>query len=736
MHVVRPNYAAITRAVRWTVLVLAVLLAMVVVLLAVVTAPARADGGKGPDQTGPDREAQLALQNAIDNGTATGTYVGPFGNEHWVGVFGTHVAAGYGYPYPAAPDCNEGSLGGGCSGDSRGFLQGQCTSWVAYRLAMRNGLSFSNWYAGQHWGNASEWAKVAKGIGHKPDKTPAIGSIGWYKRGHVSYVEDVYSNGTILISEMNTDGHNGFHFATVSPGMRSYPDKFIHLDDVVPVDTTPPTVPTDVRAAAHRGRTGVAWRPSSDAFGVVGYRVFRNGVRLATVRGTSYLDRNPLSGVTAVYDVVAFDGAGHVSSPGRVTVQPGTEGADRAWVSTAAGPAMCGRMGNDRHQRLGCRLLTDSGWRGVELDRTTAWGEISSRAFLPSPDGTVSYCREISRAASMLACTALDPDAGEWGLDRTSGSTPHLVSDATWVTTASGPARCGLTGAARHPSATCTALGTEGWRTATTSSTVNAGSQIGRAFLADSDGSISWCRWLPEKKGARSACISLDPLTMTWGSDSISGRLKAGAPAYPTWVGANAGPASCWSPARDRRGGCRVLTSTGWRNVALPKKATAGERGSTAFITDRSGEVTWCRIAWGKAACAQLSADGTFWLRARATRTVRKLQHDGRTWTRLANGPALCGRAGTAKQPRVACQVLTDAGWRTTTSQTVSWGSPGYRAFVPSGAGAAYCRTMPAGRKGHKTKQGEKVSCTPMTKHEWGVTRTSQRVRLALPDSI
>ncbi len=210
----------------------------------------------------------------------------PQGQDVWVGVPGTHVANGsYGYPYPAAGDCNEATLGGGCVGDDRGFLQGQCTSWVAFRLASRNGFSFSNWYAGRHWGNASEWGKVAKGIGRKPDKTPAIGSIGWYKRGHVSYVEDVYDGGTILISEMNTDGHNGFHFTTVSPGMRGYPDKFIHLDDVVPVDTTPPTVPTDVRVVAHRGRTGITWRRSSDAFGVAGYRVLRNGVPLGTTQG-------------------------------------------------------------------------------------------------------------------------------------------------------------------------------------------------------------------------------------------------------------------------------------------------------------------------------------------------------------------------------------------------------------------------------------------------------------------
>ncbi len=728
MHTIRPSYDAVTRAVRWTVLVLAVVLAMTVVLVAVLTAPARADTGQAPDQTGPDQEqAELLLQQAIAHGTATGTYVGPFGNEHWVGVFGTHSAAGYGYPYPAAPDCNEGSLGAGCVGDSRGFLQGQCTSWVAYRLAMRNGLSFSNWYAGRHWGNASEWGKVAKGVGHKPDKYPAVGAIGWYKRGHVSYVEDVYSNGTILISEMNTDGHNGFHFATVSPGMSSYPDKFIHLDDVVPVDTTPPTEPTDVRAAAHRGRTAISWRASSDTWGVAGYRVLRNGVPLAVVRGTSYRDGNPLTGQTAVYSVVAFDSAGHTSRPSRLKVLPGTESADRAWVETSAGPAMCGRTGHERRQRLGCRLLVDGGWRAVELYRRTAWGKPSSRAFLTGADGTVSYCREVGRTA--LSCTALDADARAWGADRTSGRTPRLVADATWMTTPSGPARCGLTGSVRRPTATCSVLTVTGWHSVTTGQ-VSWGGEDGRAFVATPDGAIAFCRWLPAERGARTACTDLNPFTLTWSTDRISGRLPAGAPAYPTWVGSSAGPATCWSPSAERRGACRVLAPTGWRTVALPRKAKPGTAGTRAFLTDRAGHVTWCRLVGRTAACAELSATGSRWETGRSTHTARSLQADNRTWVSLATGPALCGRAGTVRQQRLACQVLTDSGWRTSASQRASWGNAGYRAFVPSGSGVAYCRTVPT------KKTGTAVSCTPMSKLEWGATRTSQRVPLVLPDSI
>ena len=48
MHAIRPNYAVINRAVRWCVLVMAVLMAMAVVLLAVVVSPARADPGATP----------------------------------------------------------------------------------------------------------------------------------------------------------------------------------------------------------------------------------------------------------------------------------------------------------------------------------------------------------------------------------------------------------------------------------------------------------------------------------------------------------------------------------------------------------------------------------------------------------------------------------------------------------------------------------------------------------------
>ena len=592
---------------------------------------------------------------------------------------------------------------------------------------MRNGLSFSNWYAGRHWGNASEWGKVAKGIGHKPDKFPAVGAIGWYKRGHVSYVEDVYSNGTILISEMNTDGHNGFHFATVSPGMSSYPDKFIHLDDVVPVDTTPPTEPTDVRAAAHRGRTAISWRASSDTWGVAGYRVLRNGVPLAVVRGTSYRDGNPLTGQTAVYSVVAFDSAGHTSRPGRLKVLPGTESADRAWVETSAGPAMCGRTGHERRQRLGCRLLVDGGWRAVELYRRTAWGEPSSRAFLTGADGSVVLLPRGRPDGPLVH----GPRRGRPRL----GSRPHVGSYAATGrrrhlgdhAQRPGPVRTDRIGTAPHRDV----LRAHRDRVALGHHGPGVLGRRGRPRLRGDAGRRHRLLPLAARRARRPHRVHrsqpLHPDLEPRPGLRPPARRRPGVPDLGGFVGRPGDllVAVRRAPRRLPRPG-----PTGWRTVALPRKAKPGTAGTRAFLTDRAGHVTWCRLVGRTAACAELSASGSRWETGRSTRTVRSLQADNRTWVSLATGPALCGRAGTVRQQRLACQVLTDSGWRTSASQLASWGNAGYRAFVPSGSGVAYCRTVPT------KKNGTAVSCTPMSKLEWGATRTSQRVPLVLPDSI
>ena len=85
-----------------------------------------------------------------------------------------------------------------------------------------------------------------------------------------------------------------------------------------PADTTPPTVPgTPTATAINSTRIDLSWAASTDAVGVSGYRIFRNGstTPLATVTATNYSDTGLTPSTTYTYTVRAFDTAGNVSSP-------------------------------------------------------------------------------------------------------------------------------------------------------------------------------------------------------------------------------------------------------------------------------------------------------------------------------------------------------------------------------------------------------------------------------------
>src|ERR1700742_1903814 len=149
------------------------------------------------------------------------------------------TAGDLGYPYPNAPDCDE-QTGANCVADQWGFIQGQCHSWVAYRLNELNaaelgGLTFDDHYrltGSEQWNNPSNWLTAASEAGVTVDTTPALGAVAWWSENgaHVAYVEAVNTDGSISVSEMNTDWHNSFDFATLTRAGR-WPDKFIHIAD-------------------------------------------------------------------------------------------------------------------------------------------------------------------------------------------------------------------------------------------------------------------------------------------------------------------------------------------------------------------------------------------------------------------------------------------------------------------------------------------------------------------------
>lgn len=98
----------------------------------------------------------------------------------------------------------------------------------------------------------------------------------------------------------------------------------------VPVlDTTPPTVPGNVTAVAQSAtQVLVSWSASTDATGVGGYHVFRNGgaTAIATVTTTNYTDGGLTAATAYTYTVSAFD-----------TVTPANESAVSGAASATTG---------------------------------------------------------------------------------------------------------------------------------------------------------------------------------------------------------------------------------------------------------------------------------------------------------------------------------------------------------------------------------------------------------------
>jgi len=79
-------------------------------------------------------------------------------------------------------------------------------------------------------------------------------------------------------------------------------------------DTTAPTVPTRVTATAVGSyKINLSWNPSSDNVGPVEYKVYRDGIIVATTANITYSDTGLAPDTEYCYDLAAFDVAGNVS---------------------------------------------------------------------------------------------------------------------------------------------------------------------------------------------------------------------------------------------------------------------------------------------------------------------------------------------------------------------------------------------------------------------------------------
>ena len=80
-------------------------------------------------------------------------------------------------------------------------------------------------------------------------------------------------------------------------------------------DTQTPTVPTNLSVTTiFSSQINLSWTASTDNIGVTGYKVYRNGLQIATIANTSYSDTGLSASTQYTYNVAAFDAAGNTSA--------------------------------------------------------------------------------------------------------------------------------------------------------------------------------------------------------------------------------------------------------------------------------------------------------------------------------------------------------------------------------------------------------------------------------------
>ena len=83
-------------------------------------------------------------------------------------------------------------------------------------------------------------------------------------------------------------------------------------------DTTPPSVPTGlVATVVSTNQINLSWSAATDTggSGLAGYKIYRAGVPVATVTGTSYSSIGLSANTQYCHTVAAYDKAGNTSSP-------------------------------------------------------------------------------------------------------------------------------------------------------------------------------------------------------------------------------------------------------------------------------------------------------------------------------------------------------------------------------------------------------------------------------------
>jgi surface antigen len=188
--------------------------------------------------------------------------------------------------------CREDGMGNGRYAANRDTMYWRmysghnCTNYAAYRL-VRNGMPDTRPWEGS--GNASNWGYAMDEI---TDTTPAVGAIAWWKAyapgagssGHVAYVEEVLSSGTIIVSQDSWGGD--FSWARITKSGTGWPSGFIHFKDLPLLNTAAPVIQGTVKVGSTLTATGGRWKPGDPT---LAYQWRRNGRRIDGATSATYV---------------------------------------------------------------------------------------------------------------------------------------------------------------------------------------------------------------------------------------------------------------------------------------------------------------------------------------------------------------------------------------------------------------------------------------------------------------
>ena len=417
-----------------------------------------------------------------------------------------------------------------------------------------------------------------------------------------------------------------------------------------------------------------------------------DGVPIGNVRGTS--SARQLAGrADGRLSVVAYDAAGHSSSPAGDECPPGRDGrpglapgfcrtralrpGGHAPPASWLGCSGCWATGSGRRWscsegRHGATPRPGHSWRApTAASRTAArWAARPSRALpstrVPAPRGG----RRVWRRAATGRRRHLGEHAQRAGPVRTDRVRPAPHRDLLGP----GPDRVYSVVAPRRRGATK------------------------RAALRRDRGRDRLLQLAARRPRRPRACPDLDPFTLTWSPDRVSGVLPAGAPAYPTSgqrVGRSRQPP--WPDAQPaRRSACSARRRSRTRRPVPATPTRAHGPRTRAFLTDQPRgpaprTARACARRPRRALALRVRGRKPAGRRAR----LRSMQADdprlglARPWVRRCPP-----RAGTVRQQRLASPVLTNAGLAHQHLAASRRGRiPVSRSFVPSRSGG---RLLPA----------------------------------------